>query len=94
MKSSGFDIKDTHMSDMERIAKRVEMAWMSLAWVYLIDSRKYIVIKPIRILKHGGKAKSLVKYGLKEIATILMRPTHIPKFDVFKFLSCIVNLFK
>lgn len=45
-------------------------------------------IKPIRILKHGRKAKSLVKYGLEEIATILMRPTYTPKFDVFKFLSC------
>ncbi|ROT06649.1 IS4 family transposase, partial [Muribaculaceae bacterium Isolate-007 (NCI)] len=40
------------------------------------------------ILKHGRKAKSLVKYGLEEISTILMRPAYNPKFDVFKFLSC------
>ena len=30
----------------------------------------------------------LVKYGLEEISTILLRPTYTPKFDVFKFLSC------
>ena len=45
-------------------------------------------IKPIRILRHGRKAESLVKYGLEEIAAILMRPSYTPKFDVFKFLSC------
>ena len=36
---------------------------------------------------HGRKAKSIVKYGLEEIVTILIRPTYAPKFDVFKFLS-------
>ena len=41
----------------------------------------------INILKHGRKAKSLVKYGLEEISTILLRPAYTPKFDVFKFLS-------
>ncbi|MBJ2196581.1 MAG: IS4 family transposase, partial [Muribaculaceae bacterium] len=48
---------------------------------------KDINIKPIKILKHGRKAKSFVKYGLEEIFTILMRSTYTPKFDVFKFLS-------
>ena len=55
---------------------------------YLVGEHKDINIKPIRILKHGRKAKSLVKYGLEEISTILLRPTYTPKFDVFKFLSC------
>ena len=45
------------------------------------SGQQYINIKPIRILKHGRKAKSLVKYGLKEISTILLRPTYTPKFD-------------
>ena len=47
----------------------------SLVWAYLVGEHKDINIKPIRILKHGRKAKSLVKYGLEEIASILMRPT-------------------
>ena len=88
MKSSGFNIEDTHMSDMERIARLVAMVCMALVWAYLVGEHKDINIKPIRILKHGRKAKSLVKYGLEEISTILMRPTYTPKFDVFKFLSC------
>jgi len=88
MKSSGFNIEDTHMRDMDRIARLVAMVCMALVWAYLVGEHKDINIKPIRILKHGRKAKSLVKYGLEEISTILMRPTYTPKFDVFKFLSC------
>ena len=45
-------------------------------------------VKPIKTLKHGRKAKSLVKYGLEEISNVLFRPIYVPKFDVFKFLSC------
>lgn len=76
------------MRDMERIARLVAMVCMALVWAYLVGEHKDMNIKPIRILKHGRKAKSLVKYGLEEIATILMRPTYTPKFDVFRFLSC------
>ncbi len=88
MKSSGFNIEDTHMRDMERIARLLAMVCMALVWAYLVGEHKDINIKPIRLLKHGRKAKSLVKYGLEEISTILLRPTYTPKFDVFKFLSC------
>ncbi len=88
MKSSGFNIEDTHMRDMERIARLVAMVCVALVWAYLVGEHKDINIKPIRVLKHGRKAKSLVKYGLEEISTILLRPTYTPKFDVFKFLSC------
>ena len=88
MKTAGFNIEDTHMRDMERIERLVAMVCMALVWAYLVGEHKDLKIKPIRKLKHGRKAKSLVKYGLEEIATILLRPTYTPKFDVFKFLSC------
>ena len=87
MKSSGFNIEDTHIRDMERIARLVAMVCIALVWSYLVGEHKDINIKPIKILKHGRKAKSFVKYGLEEIFTILMRSTYTPKFDVFKFLS-------
>ena len=34
-------------------------------------------------MKHGRKAKSLVKYGLEEISSVLLRPTCVPQFNVF-----------
>ena len=45
-------------------------------------------VKAIIILKYGKRAKSLLKYGLEEIANVLLRPLYKPKFNVFKFLSC------
>lgn len=88
MKSSGFNIEDTHLRDRVRIARLFAMVCMALVWAYLVGEHKDIYVKPIKILKHGRRAKSLVKYGLEEISNVLFRPTYTPKFDVFKFLSC------
>ncbi len=66
----------------------VAMVCIALVWAYLVGDHKDINVKPIRILKHGHRAKSIVKYGLEEISNVLLRPTYTPKFDVFKFLSC------
>ena len=89
MKSSGFNIEDTHLRDIDRIARLTAMVCIALVWAYLVGDHKDINVKPIRILKNGRRAKSIVKYGLEEIATVLMRSmTYTPKFDVFKFLSC------
>lgn len=88
MKSSGFNIEDTHLRDRERISRLVAMVCIAMVWAYLVGDHKDINIKPIKILKHGRRAKSIVKYGLEEISNVLLRPTYTPKFDVFKFLSC------
>lgn len=88
MKSSGFNIEDTHLRDMERISRLVAMVCIAMVWAYLVGDHKDMNIKSIRILKHGRRAKSIVKYGLEEISIVLLRPTYTPKFDVFKFLSC------
>ena len=88
MKSSGFNIEDTHLRDRARIARLFAMVCMALVWAYLVGEHKDIYVKPIKILKHERRAKSLVKYGLEEISNVLFRPAYTPKFDVFKFLSC------
>ncbi len=92
MKSSGFNIEDTHLRDIDRIARLTAMVCIALAWAYLVGEHKDINVKAIRILKHGKRAKSLIKYGLEEIANVLLRPLYKPKFDVFKFF-CHVHIF-
>lgn len=87
MKSSGFNIEDTHLRDIDRIARLTAMVRMALVWAYLVGEHKDMNVKAVRILKHGKRAKSLVKYGLEEIANVFLRPLYKPKFDVFKFLS-------
>ncbi len=88
MKSSGFNIEDTHLRDMERISRLVAMVCIAMVWAYLVGDHKDMNVRTIRILKHGRRAKSIVKYGLEEISNVLIRPTYTPKFNVFKFLSC------
>ena len=88
MKSSGFDIKATHLRDMDRITRLLAMVCVALVWAYLVGEHKDLKVRSIRILKHGHRAKSLVKYGLEEISDVLLRPWRVPNFDVFKFLSC------
>ena len=94
MKSSGFNIEDTHMRDMDRIARLVAMVCMALVWAYLVGEHKDINIKPIRILKHGRKAKSLVKYGLEEISTILLRPASSGLYPKIRYFQIFVLLKK
>ena len=88
MKSSGFNIEDTHMREIERIERLVAVVCIALVWAYLVGDHKDVNIKKIRILKHGHRAKSIVKYGLEEISDVLNRPMKKPKFDIFQFLSC------
>ncbi len=88
MKSSGFNIEDTHMRDIERIGRLVAVVCIALVWAYLVGDHKDIKVKKIRILKHGHRAKSIVKYGLEEISDVLNRPMKKPMFDIFQFLSC------
>lgn len=89
MKSSGFNIEDTHLTHLDRIERLFAVMAVAFAWAYLVGIHKYIMIKSIRILKHGRKAKSIFKYGLEEIATyLLLNPCYKANLDIFKILSC------
>jgi|GEM_PF-2075067 len=51
LKTSGFNIEDTHLTEIQRIEKLFTMVMVAFTWAYLVK-------------KHGNKAQSLVKYGL------------------------------
>ena len=88
LKSSGFNIEDTHLNDLKRIEKLFSIVMVAFAWAYVVGVFVNQYIKPVRILKHGKKAKSLFKYGLEVIASILLNSLSSINIDVFKFLSC------
>jgi hypothetical protein len=88
IKSSGFNIEDTHLRDMDRIEKLLTLVMLAFTWAYIVGVFIDDNIKPIRILKHGRRAKSFFKYGLEYIANIFLNPLSISEIDVFKFLSC------
>ena len=88
IKTSGFNIEDTHLIDIERIEKLVSLVTIAFTWAYLIGIYLHEHVKPIRILNNGKRAKSFFKYGLTYIATLLLNSEFQSDIDIFKFLSC------
>jgi len=87
LKTSGFNIEDTHLTDLDRINKLLALVLFAFTWAYVagifLDT-----LNPIKIKKHGRRAKSLFKYGLTYLASVLFS-NDINKFiECCKFLSC------
>lgn len=87
MKSSGFDIENTHLQDIQRIEKLVLLVMIAFVWCYKAGIYLH-KIRPIQIKKHGRKAKSIFKYGLSFIANTLLNPENQNNTNIFQFLSC------
>jgi hypothetical protein len=87
LKTSGFNIEDTHLTDIDRICKLFALVLIAFVWVY--KAGIYLNdLCPIKIKSHGRRAKSLFKYGLTYIANLLFS-NDIDKFnECCKFLSC------
>ncbi len=88
MKSSGFDIKKTHLSDIERIEKLILLVMIAFVWCYKIGIFIHENIKRIEIKKHGRKAKSIFKYGLSFVANALLSSENQNNINLISFLSC------
>jgi len=86
MKTSGFHIEDTHLTDLDRVEKLFSLVLVAFVWAYkagiYLDS-----IRPIKIKAQGRKAYSLFKYGLNFLANALFN-NDIDRFkECCKFLS-------
>jgi hypothetical protein len=87
MKSSGFDIEKTHLTDIKRIEKLVLLIMIAFVWCYKVGIYLH-KIKPIKIKKHGRKAISIFKYGLNYIANYLLNSLNQNVINIMNFLSC------
>lgn len=87
LKTSGFNIEDTHLTDIERVSKLLSLVLIAFPWVY--KAGIYLdTLSPIKIKKLGRRTKSLFKYGLNHIANLLFN-SDIENFNqCCKFLSC------
>lgn len=89
MKTSGFNIEVTHLSDLERISKLISVISVAFIWAYKVGVNKHRTIKPIKIKKHGRKQYSFFKYGLLEIAHSLFKSIDYKLFNnCAQILSC------
>jgi hypothetical protein len=62
LKTRGFDLESTHLSDHQRIINLVQLLTIAAAWAYR-QGELLVAIKKIVIRKHGRKTKSIFRYA-------------------------------
>lgn len=87
LKSSGFDIEKTHLTELDRLEKLFSLVLVAFTWSYLAGLFIHNNIKPIKVLKHGYKAKSFFKLGINWLAYALLNNLAKDKY-LSNFLSC------
>ncbi len=78
-----------HLTHLERIERLLAVVCIAVVWVYLVGDLRDQYVKPIRSLKNGRRAMSVVRYGMMEIESVMQRTCNKSKSDIFNFLSCI-----
>ena len=68
--------------------KLVALVFIAFIWCYKVGIYVDQLEQKIKIKKHGYRAKSLFKYGLDYIFSILLNPQNQSIVCVFEFLSC------
>lgn len=61
LKSSGFNIQKTHVTDLERLEKLFSLTMIAFVWCYKIGDYIDEYIEKIKIKKHGRRAVSVFK---------------------------------
>jgi hypothetical protein len=91
LKSRGFRLEETHVTDPERLKKLVALLALSFCWAHVIGewlARR----EPLKIKKHGRLAKSIFRHGFNHLRRILCNLTgrtyQIAFRRVIQLLSC------
>lgn len=87
-KTSGFNMEDTHLNDINRISKLIAVISIAFTWAYRIGIFIDKKIKSIKIKKHGRREMSLFKCGLNFIANVLFNRKTEDYIICLKILSC------
>ena len=88
LKSSGFNIEDTHVVILERLEKLMLLVMIAFVWCYRIGDFIDTHLRPIKIKKHGRRAVSVCRYGLDYLSRVLMTGRNELNVNVIQFLSC------
>ena len=88
LKSSGFNLEDTHVTHLERLEKLILLVMIAFVWCYKTGEYIDRHIKKIKIKKHGNRAVSIFRYGLDYIARFLITGYKNLNINISCFLSC------
>lgn len=71
LKTRGFCLESTHLQDSERLGRMLVMLTIALCWAFKIGEW-LSEHQPIKIKKHGRKAKSIFRVGLDHLRRIFL----------------------
>jgi len=87
MKTRGFNLEDTHMTNHERVSKLVAVLAIAFCWAHKVGDWLHEA-KPIRLKSHERPAKSIFRYGFDQIRRYLVNPPVIRQaIDPIHFLA-------
>ena len=89
LKTRGFCLEATQIKDPERLKKLIALLTLAFCWAHRVG--EWIVEHhPIKIKKHGRKAKSIFRTGLDHLRQILLNldSRKGQYVQVLKLLSC------
>jgi hypothetical protein len=91
MKTQGFNLEDTHITNPERLERLLSTMAIAFAWAYKIGD--YIdEIKPIKIKNHGRRLRSVFQTGFKFLIRLLSNSTR--RFSEFCAIVSLIFLGK
>lgn len=88
-KTRGFCLESTHFIEPERLSKLVALMALALCWA--VKTGQWLhQHQPIKVKKHGRKAKSIFRYGLDYLRSIFtdLDLKQSEFLDSLKLLSC------
>lgn len=89
LKSRGFRLEETHLTEAESINKLLALLALATVWAFKVGEWLHQQ-QPLKIKKHGRLAKSLFRYGLDHLRSIVF-DIQLKRDDFLfslKFLSC------
>ncbi len=87
LKTSGFNIEETHLTNIERLEKLLALIMIVFIYVYKVGAHEKTK-KLIKIKKQGRKAIRIFKHGLNITAMILILSDLIVLHQLTQFLYC------
>lgn len=91
LKSRGFRLEETHVSEPERLKKLIALLAIAFCWAIVVGEWLNEQ-KPLKMKKHGRLAKSIFRYGFDHVRRILCNLSdysqRIAFQRVIQLLSC------
>ena len=80
-KTRGFCLESTHFTDDKRLRKLLALLTLALCWT-LKTGLWLHQLKPLKLKKHGRRAKSLFRYGFDHLRQIILHlESNTPQFQ-------------